>query len=174
MVEQEVLECMNDIINTVVKKEETRIRKKKYYEKNREKLRKQQKDYRVNNNEKVKERDKKYYENNRDKKLEQKKKYYEKNRDKLLEHQIDYYQTENGFKSYKINKWKCNGVVCDNFDALYNHYTSTAYCDFCRVELSIDKKNTSTTKCLDHCHDTGLFRNILCLSCNIKRGQNNF
>jgi len=155
MIEQEVLDCMNDIINTVVKKEEKRIRNKKYYEKNREKLI---------------EQTKKYYENN----IEYRKKYYENNRDKILEQKKKYRKTENGFKNNKINKWKCNGVVCDNFEALYDHYTSTAYCDYCKVELSIDKKRSSTTKCLDHCHETGLFRNILCLSCNIKRGQNNF
>jgi DNA-directed RNA polymerase beta' subunit len=144
MVEQEVLDCMNDIINTVVKKEKNRIKQKKYKEKNREKVK------------------------------QIRKKYYENNREKIIEQQKEYYETENGFKNSKINLWKRRGVVCDNFDALYDHYTSTAYCDYCKVELTIDKENTSTTKCLDHCHETGLFRNILCLSCNTKRGQNNF
>ena len=130
MVEQEVLDYMKDIINTVVMKEKNR----KYYEKNREKILKQQR-----------------------------------------QTKIKYRQTPEWKKTNIISKWKRQyGVVCDNFDALYDHYTSTAYCDYCKVELSIDKKRSSTTKCLDHCHETGLFRNILCLSCNIKRGQNNF
>ena len=148
MVEQEVLDCMNDIINTVVKREQRRL---------------YQKEYRENNKEKVKQIKKKYYENNKDKVKEKQKEYDKK-----------YYRTENGFKIHKINVWKRQGVVCDNFDALYNHYTSISYCDACKVELTIGKKNTSTTKCLDHCHETGLFRNILCHSCNTKRGQNNF
>ena len=148
MVEQEVLDCMNDIINTVVKKENKRLYDKEYRKKNKEK-----------NREKVKQIRKKYYENNRE---------------KIIEQQKEYYETENGFKNSKINLWKRRGVVCDNFDALYDHYTSTAYCDACRVELTIDKKTTSTRKCLDHCHETGLFRNILCHSCNNKRRQNNF
>ena len=155
MVEQEVLDCMNDIINTVVKKENNRIASKKYYEKNKDKK-------------------KEYYENNIDKKKEYDKIYYGKNREKKVEQFKKYSKTINGIKSRRISQWKHQGVVCDNFDALYNHYTSTAYCDYCRVELTIDKKTTSTTKCVDHCHETGLFRNILCLSCNIKRGQNNF
>lgn len=100
MIGKDVLDCMNDIINTVVKREKTRIRRKKYYEKNREKILKQQR-----------------------------------------QTKIKYRQTPEWKKSNTISKWKRQyGVVCDNFDALYNHYTSTAYCDACRVELSIDKK----------------------------------
>jgi len=159
MVEQEVLDCMNDIINTVVKKEY----QKEY-----------QKKYRKNNKEKQKEYKKKYYGNNKEKQKEYGKKYYDKKKDKLLEQKKEYRKTINGIKSNKINSWKRQGVVCNNFEALYNHYTSTAYCDYCRVELTIDKKITSTMKCLDHCHETGLFRNILCHSCNCKRRQNNF
>ena len=127
MVEQEVLDCMNDIINTVVKKENNRIAVIKYSEKNKEKVKQKQKEYR---------------------------------------------QTINGIKSYRISHWKRQGVVCDNFDALYDHYTKTAYCDLCRVELTYDKYNTATTKCLDHDHsitDRPNFRNILCNSCNLQR-----
>lgn len=159
MVEQEVLDCMKDIINTVVKKENNRLAVKKYRKNNKNKVKQTRKKYYKNNIEKIKDYDKKYYENNREKKLEQNK---------------EYSQTINGIKSQRISDWKRNGVVCDNFDALYDHYTSTSYCDACKVELSIDKKRSATTKCLDHCHETGLFRNILCHSCNTKRGQNNF
>ena len=140
MVEIEVIDCMNDIINQVVKKENHRIACKKYYEKNKEKL-------------------KEYHENNRGKRIKQMK---------------EYNQTEYAIKSRKISKWKKRGLICDNYEQLYNHYCKTAYCDYCKVKLTIDKKNTSTTKCMDHCHETGLFRNILCLSCNNKRKQSNF
>ena len=90
--------------------------------------------------------------------------YREKNKKKIKE----YRQSPEYIKSNRITHWKNRGVVCDNFDALYNHYTSTAYCDACKVELSIDKQRSSNTKCLDHCQETGLFRNILCHSCNTK------
>ena len=95
--------------------------------------------------------------------------YREQNRKKIQE----YRQTPEYIRSNRIKHWKNRGVVCDNFDALYDHYTSTSFCNACRVELTIDKKRSSTTKCLDHCHNTGLFRNILCHSCNIKRRENN-
>jgi hypothetical protein len=85
-----------------------------------------------------------------------------------------YRQSYEGKKSNTISKWKQRGLITDNYDSLYEHYLKTAYCDACKVLLTYDKQNTATTKCVDHCHETGLFRNILCLSCNIKRGQSNF
>ena len=36
----------------------------------------------------------------------------------------------------------------------------------CNVLLTTDKTPTPTRKCMDHCHETGLFRFILCNKCN--------
>jgi hypothetical protein len=129
MVEIEVIDCMNDIINQVVRKEQLRLASKKWYEKNREK------------------------------RIKQKKKYN---------------QTEEGIKSRRISHWKSSGLICDDYNELYNHYLKNVFCDYCKIKLTYDKNNTSTTKCMDHCHETGLFRNILCHSCNIKRRESNF
>ena len=85
----------------------------------------------------------------------------------------EYNQSDKGIKLFRISNWKKSGLICDNFEALYEHYLKTAYCDACKVELTYDKITTPTRKCLDHCHETGLFRNILCHSCNVKRGQDN-
>jgi type IV secretory pathway VirB4 component len=143
MVEKEVLDCMNDIIKKVVKKEERRLYDKERYQKNKEKI------------------------------LQQQKEWYEKNKEKIKEDKKQYYQTDQGIKSHRIGNWKQSGLICDNYDELYNHYLKTAYCDACKVELTYDKKTTATTKCMDHCHETGLFRNILCHRCNSKRRQDN-
>jgi hypothetical protein len=97
-----------------------------------------------------------------------------KDPEKRLQYQREYRKSKKSKKWFKLRDWKRSGLVCDNYDELYNHYLKTAYCDACKVKLSIDKKTTSTTKCMDHCHETGLFRNILCHSCNVKRGQSNF
>ncbi len=129
MVEQEVVDCLNDIIIIVEKKERRRLTQKKYREKNKEKT-----------------------------------KLYHK----------QYIQTEQGIKVKRINRWKRSGVICNDWDELYNQYLRTAYCDHCKVKMTYDFPNISTTKCLDHCHITGEVRNILCLSCNIKRGQSKF
>ena len=155
MGEIEVIDCMNDIINQVVKKEERRLYQKEWREKNKEKKSLSQKEYREKNKEKL---------------LEQQKEWREKNKNKISE----YKQTEKGIKSRRISHWKASGLICDNYDQLYNHYLKTAYCDACKVKLTYDKRNTSTTKMIDHCHETGLFRNILCHSCNVKRGQSKF
>ena len=185
MVEQEVVDCLNDIIIIVEKKEKKRLYDKEYRriyrEKNKEKIKESNKKYRDNNKEKIKESNNKWRENNEDKIKE----YNNKNRDKkrLYDKKYDeenkekkrlYRQTEKGIKSRRIARWKHSGVICDDWNEIYNHYLRTSYCDICKVELTYDKLSTPTTKCLDHCHVSGQVRNILCHSCNRKRGQNNF
>jgi len=160
-IEPEVIDCMNDIIKKVVKRDSYR----RSYQKHKEKILIQKKEYREKNKQKILQQKKEYYQENKQKVNEYHKKYY----------QIKgkhYYQTPERIKSRRIYDWKKIGVICDDFDALYNHYLKTSYCDFCRCELTYDKNNTSTTKCLDHDHtitDRPNFRNILCHSCNVKR-----
>ena len=139
MVEQEVLDCMNDIIKKLERREYRR-------------------QYRLNNQEKIKESDRQH-------RL--------RHKEKIKQCKIKYNQTDKGRKSSKIIVWKQRGVITDNWDAMYDHYIQTSFCDFCKVELSYDKHNTATTKCLDHDHtitDRPNFRNILCHPCNVKRG----
>ena len=119
MVEQEVLDCMEDLIKKVEKKEYKR-------------------QWDLNNKEKQKE----------------------------------YRQTESGMKSTRIGNWKKRGIITDDYDAMYDHYIQTSFCDECKIELTYDKHITKTTKCLDHDHnitDGPNFRNILCHPCNIRR-----
>ena len=115
-----------------------------------EKRKQQMKDYRSKNKEKLKE----YHTE-----------YNQKNKERILE----YRQSPEGLKTSRIINWKQRGLICDDIDALYDHYTKTTHCDECSVELTYDKRLTRTTKCMDHCHETGQFRNILCHSCNTKR-----
>ena len=80
-----------------------------------------------------------------------------------------YYATDRGKMSNAICRWRFLGVKTDDWQALYKRVQDTDYCEECLCELTKDRRNTSTTKVLDHCHETGEFRNVLCHRCNIRR-----
>ena len=102
--------------------------------------------------------------------MEKGKKYYEKNKEKIADYYIEnkekraeYRKSENGKKHTSISNWKYIGVIHENFDELYELYIRTNECNVCKVQF----KNTKD-RCLDHDHDTGKFRQILCHSCNTR------
>jgi hypothetical protein len=137
---------VSDIIKVALKKDKKRIANKEYYEKNKQYYKEYQKEYAKNNKDKIKE--------------------YK------IEYQKEYNKSPEGIKSNRISGWKQRGIITDDYDALYDHYLKTSFCDICRVELTYDRHTTATTKCCDHDHtiiDRPNFRNILCHVCNIKR-----
>ena len=72
-----------------------------------------------------------------------------------------YYENPNKYKRFQINNWKSRGVIYPDFEDLYDVYMNTMGCQHCNKPF---KK--STDRCLDHCHETGLFRMIVCCGCN--------
>ena len=133
------------------KKQKKKETDKKYYQKNKEKIKIKTKIYTEKNKEKISIKKKKWRENNKD----AIKKYRENNHNKFI-----------------ISDWKRNGVKSDNYDLLYEKWINTKNCENCNVVLTTGKR-VSTSKCLDHSHITGEFRNILCCACNTKRGETN-
>ena len=100
---------------------------------------------------------------NKEKLKEYRRQYYLDNTEKIKE----YDQSPAGKKSNRIQNWKRYGVIHDDFNELYEKYINTEFCELCNVKLTVDRQNTKTTRCLDHDHSTGLFRNVLCWQCNI-------
>ena len=68
-------------------------------------------------------------------------------------------------KSNIISQWKCKGLK-GNFEEIYIRYEMAIFCDICECVLNVEG-NYNTKKCMDHDHDTGDFRNIVCCYCNI-------
>ena len=105
---------------------------------------------------------KEYYEKNKEK-------YKERNKEKKNEETKKYRQTPNGKKKRKIYRWKSNGLVSTDYNLLYENYLKSINCEECGVEYGKYGDGTGTYKCMDHNHETGLFRNYLCNTCNIRR-----
>ncbi len=138
---------------------------KKYRENNKEKRYKQAKIWRENNKEYCKEKNKKYELENKETLKEKRKQKYDENREKILEH----VKTDiNTIRRSRIQNWKRIGVKCDNFNELYDKYINTTKCEKCNIDL-VEGNKTNQKKCLDHDHETGIFRNIICNKCNNER-----
>ena len=76
-----------------------------------------------------------------------------------------YRQSELGKKSQIKSVWKKRGLNIENFEEIYERYTMAIFCEICECVLNIEG-NHNTKKCMDHCHITGEFRNIVCHYCN--------
>lgn len=135
-----------------------------------------QRKYREKNKQLLREKAKEYFQNNKEHIVEKRKEYMKEYRhsEQNIKYMKEYNQTPQGKKSSKITKWKQYGLIHENYDELYEYYLNCKNCEKCNIELTIDKINTITTKCMDHSHITGEFRNILCLTCNVKRREDNF
>ena len=127
--------------------EEERKQKKKEY----------MKDYREKNKQKIQEQRKEYD-----------KGYRENNKEKIKEKDKKYQQTPQGKKSNTISVWKYKGLkeTDEKIEELYEIYTTIKFCEACDIELTRTGKNSATDINLDHCHQTGKFRLMLCGTCN--------
>lgn len=79
----------------------------------------------------------------------------------------EYKKTPQYKKTKLLTSWKSRGLI-GNYEKIYEIYLNTTHCDLCNVELSNKGKNR---KCMEHCHNTGEFRNIVCHSCNINKSD---
>ena len=95
----------------------------------------------------------------------------------LAEYNRAYKQSSVGKKNNTISSWRTRqGIICDDWDALYELFMATTNCQTCGVVLTGGKPRTRTTKCLDHDHDITdreNVRGIICHACNMNNNCTN-
>jgi len=149
-------------------KEQRNKKSLEYYYKTKEKRKQKIKEYQQKNKEKIREKRIIWEEKNKEKITEDWKIYYEKNKEQLSSKHKEY-RIKN-HKNKTISQWTNRGVISDDFELLYEKYISITNCEECDCEFGEFHCQLANWKCLDHCHKTGEFRNILCNRCNLNRG----
>lgn len=102
-----------------------------------------------------------YYEANKEKILEQQKAYCEANKEEILARAKAYYDPE------KNREWKLKrnfGIDLEQYDAMLEAQGDA--CAFCGKTQEENRKNLA----VDHDHDTGEVRWLLCNNCNAGLG----
>lgn len=93
---------------------------------------------------KSKEKSRSYYENNKEARIEAAKRRYWSDPDAK--------KVRDRVKKYGLTKEEVEAMM------------GTTHCQICGVELTKDTTNTGMA--IDHCHDTGKVRGVLCNRCN--------
>ena len=145
--------------------EEKKEYKKQYYQKNKEKILEHKKEYYKKN----KEHKKEYYKKNKEKVKESGKEYREQNKEKRKEYDKKYKQLPEVKKRNTISEWvNVFGLKesKENLDRIYHLRETQELCNACDIKLTRNGDRSSTEPCMDHDHETGRFRHIICRSCN--------
>ena len=94
----------------------------------------------------------------------------------MAEYMRNYRATPEGKKRTTFADWKFHGLIGD-YDTIYQRYITTTNCDICGHLLTKEKLG-GRQKHMDHNHETGEFRNVVCQKCNHQKldrqiGRNN-
>ena len=138
----------------------------------RERKNAKKREHYANNKEQISAQHKSYYQANKEQILAQKKEYRENNQEQISAYQKAYReahreQTSAGKKSITVSRWRKQDCVippagytlCELYDEIYLPCNN---CMVCNKDISMG----GGYKCMDHCHETGEYRQILCKQCN--------
>ena len=156
-------------------KEELNAKNKTYREKNKDKVKAYYKAYRKKNKDKVKAKNKTYYEKNKEELNAKNKAYREKNKEKLKAYDKTYkeknkekiaaYREKNKDKIKGNNLKRRYGIGLHEYNLMLTEQKGKCAC--CGIH-----QNELTQKfAVDHDHDTGLIRGLLCSLCNTGIGK---
>tara|TARA_B110000503_G_C7123040_1_gene403338 strand:- start:288 stop:947 length:660 start_codon:yes stop_codon:yes gene_type:complete len=149
-------------------KEKVKAQSKAYYEKNKEKARAWEKTYYEKNKEKVKAQRKAYFEKNKEKVKAQRKAYYEKNKEKIKAQSKAYKEKNKGrFTNWvRARNLKSRyGISLHEYNLMLTEQKGKCAC------CGIHQNELPYKLYVDHDHDTGLIRGLLCSNCNTSIGK---
>jgi hypothetical protein len=104
-----------------------------------------------------------YYQKNKEEIKRKSRDYYYKNRETLLAHQR-LRRKENPRMVMDQNRKSRFGITIEEYEKRFSEQGMK--CKICDIRLELGK-NTH----LDHCHETGVVRDFLCVDCNLGLGR---
>jgi hypothetical protein len=78
-----------------------------------------------------------------------------------LQRQREYRKKER--QKYVVNGWRNKGIIDSDWDSFYDVFIKQTHCWICNKKYDFKKYR----RCLDHDHETGEIRYIVCNVCNI-------
>jgi len=87
--------------------------------------------------------------------------YYQKNKE-LLNKKNSIYQKTKGKKSHTLASWKYLGIKDEDLSSVYDYFITQTHCWICGVKYRNLKERH-----LDHDHESGEIRYIICYKCNM-------
>ena len=92
-----------------------------------------------------------------------------------LTNQKRWRQTDKGKFIRNRNHWIVGGIVepLEGWKEFWEVYKKKTHCELCNIEFDLENGKTSKkARCLDHHHNSGAIRNVICRYCNMSPMRN--